>query len=38
MPGEDPETLKTPDNITDYFVDLALSSCTRNGETITASN
>lgn len=38
MPGEDPESLKTPDNITDYFVDLALSSCIQNGETITAKN
>ena len=36
MPGEDPETLKTPDDVTDYFVDLALPGCTRNGETITA--
>jgi hypothetical protein len=38
MPGEDPESLKTPDNITDYFVDLALSSCIQNGETIAAKN
>ena len=36
MPGEDPETLKTPDDVTDYFVDLAVSDCTHNGETITA--
>jgi NAD(P)-dependent dehydrogenase (short-subunit alcohol dehydrogenase family) len=36
MPGEDPETLKTPDDVTDYFIDLALPGCTRNGETITA--
>jgi NAD(P)-dependent dehydrogenase (short-subunit alcohol dehydrogenase family) len=35
MPGEDPEKLKTADNITDYFIELALSSCTQNGETIT---
>ena len=35
MPGEDPKKLQTPDNITDYFVDLALSSCTQNGATIT---
>jgi len=34
MPGEDPETLKTPESITGIFVDLALPSCTRNGETI----
>jgi len=36
MPGEDPETLKTPDDVTDYFIDLALPGCTCNGETINA--
>ena len=34
MPGEDPETLKTPDKLADLFVDLAEPSCTRNGEVI----
>lgn len=36
MPGEDPETLQTPEMITDSFVALALPSCTKNGETISA--
>lgn len=32
FPGEDPKSLRAPDAITDTFVDLALPSCTRNGE------
>lgn len=36
MPGEDPETLKTPESITGLFVDLALPSCQNHGETIDA--
>jgi len=32
FPGEDPETVKTPDSVTDLFVELAEASCTRNGE------
>jgi len=31
MPGEDPETLVRPDDITDAFVKLALPDCTQNG-------
>jgi len=37
FPGEDPETLKTPDSITELFVELSEPSCTRNGELLTAS-
>lgn len=36
FPGEDPMTLKPPEALCDLFVELALPSCTRNGETITA--
>mgnify|MGYP003672040058 CR=1 FL=1 len=36
-PGEDPETLPTPESITDVFVDLAVEDCTRHGEIVTAS-
>jgi len=35
-PGEDPNTLKTPQSITGLFVDLAEVACTRHGETIQA--
>jgi NAD(P)-dependent dehydrogenase (short-subunit alcohol dehydrogenase family) len=35
-PGEDPMTLKAPEEITDAFVELAEPSCTRHGETVTA--
>lgn len=35
-PGEDPLTLKTPDEITEAFVELAEASCTRHGETVNA--
>ncbi len=36
FPGEDPLTLKPPEDITDLFVDLAEASCTRHGEIINA--
>lgn len=35
-PGEDPMTLKTPDEIAPLFVELALPSCARQGEWINA--
>lgn len=34
MPGEDPESLRAPAEITDVFVDLAEASCTRTGEIV----
>ncbi|MBN43284.1 MAG: oxidoreductase [Alphaproteobacteria bacterium] len=34
FPGEDPETLKAPDDITGTFVGLASANCTRHGEVI----
>lgn len=37
FPGEDPASLPTPDSVADYFVDLAASDCTRNGEVLTVS-
>ena len=36
MPGEDPETLVTPDAITDAFLALASPECERNGEVVKA--
>ncbi len=36
-PGEDPETLKTPEDIADAFVELTLPACTRHGELISLS-
>lgn len=36
MPGEDPDTLANPDDITDAFVDLASPDCMHNGETVAA--
>jgi NAD(P)-dependent dehydrogenase (short-subunit alcohol dehydrogenase family) len=36
FPGEDPATLKTPESITDVFVDLAAPDCARNGEILNA--
>lgn len=36
FPGEDPMTLKTPDEITETFVELAEAACTRHGETVNA--
>ena len=35
-PGEDPETLKAPEDIMDVFVDLAASDCTKHGEVVDA--
>ena len=34
FPGEDPQTLKTPDAVTDAFLDLAAPDCTRHGDLI----
>ncbi len=34
FPGEDPMTLKTPDDITGFFVDLAETSCQRHAERV----
>ncbi len=36
MPGEDPQTLQTPDAITDAFLALASLDCERNGEVVKA--
>ena len=36
FPGEDPMTLKTPDEIAGVFVDLAEPACTRHGEVVDA--
>lgn len=36
FPGEDPMSLKTPDDITQVFVDLASPDCTRHGEVVKA--
>ena len=33
-PGEDPTTLKTPDDVAGRFVDLAEPGCTRHGEVV----
>ena len=33
-PGEDPETLKSPEALTDVFVELAEAACQRNGEIV----
>lgn len=38
FPGEDPATLRQPDAIAGAFVDLALPSCTRHGETISLTS
>lgn len=35
-PGEDPMTLKAPEEITEAFVELAEPGCTRHGETVAA--
>ena len=35
-PGEDPETLPAPDDVTDAFVALAETTCARTGETVNA--
>jgi NAD(P)-dependent dehydrogenase (short-subunit alcohol dehydrogenase family) len=34
FPGEDPDTLKTPDAVTDAFVELASADCQRHGELV----
>ncbi|TCS60141.1 SDR family NAD(P)-dependent oxidoreductase [Varunaivibrio sulfuroxidans] len=34
MPGEDPKTVKSPESITEAFVELAEPTCTRNGDLI----
>lgn len=34
FPGEDPDTLRTPEEITDLFVELASADCQRNGEIV----
>lgn len=34
FPGENPETLRAPEDITDRFVDLAEPACTLHGETV----
>ncbi|MSP52056.1 MAG: SDR family NAD(P)-dependent oxidoreductase [Alphaproteobacteria bacterium] len=36
FPGEDPNTLRTPESIADRFVELADPACTKNGERIRA--
>lgn len=36
FPGEDPESLRTPESITNPFVELASPSCTKNGEVVRA--
>jgi NAD(P)-dependent dehydrogenase (short-subunit alcohol dehydrogenase family) len=36
FPGEDPASVKPPDALGDLFLELALPSCTRNGETLAA--
>ena len=37
MPGEDPKTIKPPEDITDAFVQLADPSCDHNGITLDCS-
>jgi NAD(P)-dependent dehydrogenase (short-subunit alcohol dehydrogenase family) len=36
FPGEDPESLKPAEDITGYFVDLAVPECSRHGEIVAA--
>jgi NAD(P)-dependent dehydrogenase (short-subunit alcohol dehydrogenase family) len=36
FPGEDPASVKPPEALCDLFLELALPSCTRNGETLAA--
>lgn len=38
FPGEDPATLRKPEDIAGAFVDLALPSCTRHGKTISLTS
>jgi hypothetical protein len=35
-PGENPDTLRSPESITGVFVDLAEPACTLNGEVVDA--
>ena len=35
-PGEDPATLRTPDSITDLFVELCAPECERHGDVLRA--
>ena len=37
FPGENPETVKSPEEVTDLFLELASPLCTRNGELLEAS-
>ncbi|HDL16813.1 MAG TPA: SDR family NAD(P)-dependent oxidoreductase, partial [Rhizobiales bacterium] len=34
FPGEEPDSIQTPEDITPWFINLALPECTRNGEVI----
>ena len=34
MPGEDPQTVKSPEEITEYFLELCEPACTRHGEMV----
>jgi hypothetical protein len=36
FPGEDPETLRTPEAIAETFLELAEAACTKNGEIVRA--
>jgi NAD(P)-dependent dehydrogenase (short-subunit alcohol dehydrogenase family) len=36
FPGEDPQSLRTPEAIAETFVELALAACTKNGEVVRA--
>lgn len=38
FPGEDPATVKPPEALADLFLDLALASCTRHGETVSLAS
>ena len=33
-PGENPDSLKSPEDLTDLFVELALPSCDKQGEVV----
>ena len=33
-PGEDPESIKPPEDVTEYFLQLAEASCDLNGEIV----
>ena len=34
FPGEDPQSLKSPDDVTESFLELASPDCTRHGELV----